>query len=182
MGSQGRSDKGGSSWREGSRGVGRALREGSQKDKENEVAAYVTAPKRARGARRARRGRRARRARASEPSRPLRALLWRLRAKSKTRNATLTSQSRVLSQQPRSRVLEQRSSSLNPTLYTTQSSVCLTRLRSATFRADSCSEKHRPNTFERSQVSATPLNIAGAVNFRGEAAFASLSRALLSSG
>ena len=29
---------------EGSRGVGRALREGSQKDKENEVAAYVTAP------------------------------------------------------------------------------------------------------------------------------------------
>ena len=44
VGSEGRSDKGGSSWREGSRGVGRALREGSQKDKENEVAAYVTAP------------------------------------------------------------------------------------------------------------------------------------------
>ena len=44
----------------------------------------------------------------------------RLRAKSKTRNATLASQSRVLSQQPRSRVLEQRSSSLNPTLHNTE--------------------------------------------------------------
>ena len=43
-----------------------------------------------------------------------------LRAKSKTRNATLASQSRVLSQQPRSRVLEQRSSSLNPTLHNTE--------------------------------------------------------------
>ena len=44
----------------------------------------------------------------------------RLRAKSKTRNATLTSQSGVLSQQPRSMVLEQRSSSLNPTLHNTE--------------------------------------------------------------
>ena len=43
-----------------------------------------------------------------------------LRAKSKTRNATLASQSGVLSQQPRSRVLEQRSSSLNPTLHNTE--------------------------------------------------------------
>ena len=43
-----------------------------------------------------------------------------LRAKSKTRNATLTSQSGVLSQQPRSMVLEQRSSSLNPTLHSTE--------------------------------------------------------------
>ena len=46
--------------------------------------------------------------------------LWGLRAKSKTRNATLTSQSGVLSQQPRSMVLEQRSSSLNPTLHNTE--------------------------------------------------------------
>ena len=43
MGSEGRSDYR-EDLREGSRGVGRALREGSQKDKENEVAAYVTAP------------------------------------------------------------------------------------------------------------------------------------------
>ena len=77
-------------------------------------------------------------------------------------------------------VLEQRSSSLNPTLHNTEQ-----RLPNKTplcnLQSGLLLRKHRPNTFERSQVSATPLNIAGAVNFRGEAALASLSRALLSS-